>query len=211
MIPLEEKGGMYMDLIKIDYTNNSVNARDVYYYLFGKDGGTDFSTWIGRTIARFGFIENKDFTTFLGKSSGGRKPIDYAVTLDMAKELAMITPNEKGKKVRRYFLKCEKILRKEYAERIAAKEARKTLTDSIQESGENERMHGFAYSTYTRYIYKILDIEYKKDKDFRDKLNPDQLKNIQKLESLIKSYIDIGLEYQEIKKLLPDVIQGKIN
>jgi anti-repressor protein len=44
----------------------------------------------------------------LGESSGGRKATEYIVTMDMAKELAMIEDNPKGKEARRYFIKVEK-------------------------------------------------------------------------------------------------------
>ncbi|MGF7219100.1 anti-repressor protein [Spirosoma lacussanchae] len=42
---------------------------------------------------------------------GGRPETDYALTLDMAKELSMVERNEKGKQARQYFIDCEKALR----------------------------------------------------------------------------------------------------
>ncbi|AWY01572.1 hypothetical protein A8139_17585 [Marinomonas primoryensis] len=36
--------------------------------------------------------------------------MNYFITLDMAKELAMVERNEKGKQARRYFIDCEKQL-----------------------------------------------------------------------------------------------------
>jgi len=35
----------------------------------------------------YGFEEDKDFTTFLGESTRGRPSVDYALTLDTAKEI----------------------------------------------------------------------------------------------------------------------------
>jgi anti-repressor protein len=45
------------------------------------------------------------------KNQGGdRRSMNYFITLDMAKELAMGERNEKGKQARRYFIDCEKQL-----------------------------------------------------------------------------------------------------
>ncbi len=75
-----------------------------------------FATWITRRIEEFGFEEGKDFYPILGKTSflGGRKPNDYHLTLDMAKELAMIERNEVGRRVRRYFIAVENEMRDAY-------------------------------------------------------------------------------------------------
>ena len=50
-----------------------------------------FSTWIRDRIADFGFIDDQDFLTILLKTPNGGRPItEYFITLDMAKELAMV-------------------------------------------------------------------------------------------------------------------------
>lgn len=188
------------DLIKIDYSKNSVNARDVYNFIFeGKKTKTAFNTWISRVIARYGFEEKKDFQSFLIKSTGGRPKVDYAVTLDMAKELAMIAPTKKSREVRKYFIKCEQIAKETYAERKALREKRMSFTDSIQESGENERMHGHGYSTYTKMVYKLAGVKYVKQDNFRDTLTADQLKRVKIIEGLVKPLLDMGKQYADIK------------
>lgn len=46
-----------------------------------------------------------------GRQHGGdRRSIEYHLTLDMAKELAMVEKNEKGRQARRYFINCERQL-----------------------------------------------------------------------------------------------------
>jgi anti-repressor protein len=59
-------------------------------------------------MLEYGFKGGKDFTSILGKSTGGRPSIDYALILVMASEISMIQHTKKGKKARTYFIECEK-------------------------------------------------------------------------------------------------------
>lgn len=86
-----------------------VDARTLHAFVESKQ---DFSNWISNYITDFGFIEGRDFTIILLKSTGGRRPIDYSITLDMAKHLAMLQRNEKGMQARQYFINAEKELRR---------------------------------------------------------------------------------------------------
>lgn len=96
-----------------DDTVNSVNARDLHAFL---GVGKDFSTWIKDQIETFGFIEHTDFevletTPQIGGVGNRGLKKEYIITLDMGKELAMVSRSEKGRQVRRYFIECEKLLR----------------------------------------------------------------------------------------------------
>ncbi len=71
-------------------------------------------TWIKRRIRCYGFQEGVDYkieqaTTHLPRQVGlcTTKTTDYLVTLDMAKELAMVERTELGRRVRRYLIECE--------------------------------------------------------------------------------------------------------
>lgn len=83
---------------------NSVNARDIHAQLEVK---TRFNDWIKRAIDKYDFQENIDYSK-LSRVINGGDAIDYIVTLDMAKELAMLENNPKGKEVRKYFIEVEK-------------------------------------------------------------------------------------------------------
>lgn len=85
------------------------NARDLHAVL---DVKRDFSEWIKYRIEQYGFAEGEDFvlcSPLLGsKRRGGHNRTDYHLTLDTAKELAMVENNAKGREVRRYFIAVEK-------------------------------------------------------------------------------------------------------
>ena len=102
------------ELIKISTTENGsqvVSARELHKFL---ESRRDFPTWIKDRIEKYKFVENQDFEVFhnFGENPSGGRPLkEYALTLDMAKELAMVEGNEKGRQARRYFIECEKKLR----------------------------------------------------------------------------------------------------
>ena len=91
----------------------SVDARELHSFL---EVNRDFSNWIKQRIDEYGFKENQDLVNFRqnGRKIGrGRPAIEYHITLDMAKELAMVERNERGREARRYFIECEKQLRQQ--------------------------------------------------------------------------------------------------
>lgn len=94
---------------------NAVNARDLHEKL---EIETKFNTWMPRRIEEYEFEEGRDFVTNLSKSHG-RPSKEYIISLDMAKELAMVENNEQGRKIRRYFIEVEKNARK-FSEAVAA-------------------------------------------------------------------------------------------
>ena len=91
----------------------TVNARDLHAFL---EVGKVFAAWIKERIEQYGFADGTDYVTFENLSfpkseSAKARPqriIEYALTLDMAKELAMVERNEKGKQARQYFIECER-------------------------------------------------------------------------------------------------------
>jgi phage anti-repressor protein len=94
----------------------TVNARELWKALQSKQ---DFSTWIKNRLTDF--EAGIDYTVHKnvdGKNDGKFKPIEYTLTLDTAKHLAMLERNEIGKKIRQYFIEFEKEARKMIDENI---------------------------------------------------------------------------------------------
>lgn len=98
------------DLIKIEINENQepvVNGRELHKALEIK---TEYKKWFER-MKDYGFTENTDFIRVTQKChtlGGEQEMVNHAIKLDMAKEIAMIQRNEKGKEVRQYFIQVEK-------------------------------------------------------------------------------------------------------
>lgn len=119
--------------IRVNGGQRVVSARELHAFLEVK---TDFTDWCKRMFD-FGFEEQKDFTSILGKSTGGRPSVDYALTIDTAKEISMLQRSEKGKQARRYFIDCEKAL----IAAVPALPSRKELAKMVLDlENENERL-----------------------------------------------------------------------
>ncbi|TGE07715.1 antA/AntB antirepressor family protein [Hymenobacter fodinae] len=82
-----------------------VSARLLHGFLESRQ---DFTTWAKARLEKYDFQEGVDFSIILGRSEANRQTTDYALTLDTAKELAMVENNEKGRQARRYFIECER-------------------------------------------------------------------------------------------------------
>lgn len=96
------------ELIKITIKNDAqvVSARDLYKELNVK---TRFSLWVKQNFKRF--RKDIDFTsvvtTTLVNNGAERELQDYALTIEMAKHIAMMSGTDKGYEIRDYFIKVE--------------------------------------------------------------------------------------------------------
>ena len=97
-----------------DRTTQLCDARTLHTFMQVR---RDFSTWIKGRIRKFGFTAGEDYLLAKsgeqvlaksGENLGGRPSVEYHLTLDMAKELAMVENNEQGRAARRYFIECER-------------------------------------------------------------------------------------------------------
>jgi phage anti-repressor protein len=100
LIPIERAGDDY-----------AVMGRDLHDFL---EVTTPYRKWFPRMV-EYGFEQGQDYADKIVRvpDSWGREhdAIDHIISLDMAKEIAMIQRTERGKQARQYFIKAEKQLR----------------------------------------------------------------------------------------------------
>lgn len=89
----------------------SVSGRELHEFL-GVE--TPYRKWFPRMV-EYGFTEGKDFNVDKnvrvgeeGSREVARELTDHLLTIDMAKEIAMIQRTERGKQARQYFIQVEK-------------------------------------------------------------------------------------------------------
>ena len=89
---------------------------------------------------------------------------------------------------------------------------RQALTNALQQSEENERMHGHAYSTYTNIVYKAvfgkdakrLREEYgiSKKENLRECFSEEERKAVQSVEMIVSGLVNYGWGYEQIKEFV---------
>jgi anti-repressor protein len=222
----------------------TVSAKDLHNYL---KIGNDFSTWIKGRIKEYGLIKNDDFLIFdsskfrnqstnneqqikwTTKRGGDRKSTDYILTIGTAKELAMIENNEKGRAIRKYFIRCEEHL-KEIAPAIQKKalnrlKARLKVADysrpmcdalTIQRLslGKETKPHHYTneFDMINRIVLGMTAKAYRKAHnltgDIRDHITEEQLNHLAYLEKSNITLIDMGWNYEKRKAELIKLSQS---
>ncbi len=150
------------------------------------------------------------------KALNGKTNPMYLMTRDGFTLLAMGYTGEKAMQFKLAYIKqfnaMEELLKGKLIEREKGIAVRQSLTKALQQSAENERMHGHAYSTYTNCIYKVLfgknakqlreELGIGKKENLRDYLSAEELKAIQSMECLVSGLVDCGWGYDQIKEFI---------
>lgn len=148
--------------------------------------------------------------------SRGRDQDAYVMTRDGFTLLVMGYNGKLAMKFKEAYIKqfnaMEAVLRKKMIARERGRASREFLTDSIQQSDEDERMHGHAYSTYTNCIYKVLfgksaaqlrvDYGIGRTDNLRDCFSPEDLAAVDSMEHLVSGLVACGWEYGRIKDFI---------
>lgn len=113
--------------------------------------------------------------------------------------------------VRGFFEARQELARRE-AQRAVKAPVRRSLTDAIRDSGENERMHGQAFATYTNLVYKVAigrtapQIRKAAGVDRRADVVPlltaDELAAVTRREAQVCTLLDCGMQYEAIKSVM---------
>lgn len=178
-------------------SGGAVDARELHEFL---EVGKDFSTWIKDKFEKYGFVEDEDFTPILGKTSerGGRPSIEYFLTINTAKEIAMVENNEQGHVIRKYFIEVENRARQ--PKQMSQAEI---LAGLAQVTVEIERKANTALevaSKASRQMTNVLEVFTTPiDKDWRQAMNAKMRGICQEYElSYLTFYHDL---YEELENL----------
>ncbi|EKY7868291.1 antA/AntB antirepressor family protein [Enterobacter hormaechei] len=191
--------------------------------------GRDFTNWIKGRIDQYGFIAGTDFirvenlSTPKRASTKTRQQIehDYLLSLDMAKEVAMVERNEQGRAVRRYFIQCEEALQRSVPEiaaqyrrqlkaRIGAANLFKPMCAALESARaeQGKQTQARHYSNESNMIARIVlgGLTSKQwaqangiTGEPRDSMNAGQLEHLTYLESTNITLIDMGMAYDQRK------------
>ena len=148
----------------------------------------------------------------------------YYITRDGFTLLAMGYTGEKAMKFKEAYIKqfnvMERMLQGKLIEREKGIAVRQSLTKALQQSTENERMNGHAYSTYTNCIYKVLfgmnakqlreHFGISSKDDLRDCFSAEDLRAIQSMECMVSGLVDCGWGYDRIKEFITETNVKKI-
>lgn len=148
--------------------------------------------------------------------SRGKKYKEYLITRDGFTLLTMGFSGTKAMKFKlayiNQFNQMEELLKGKLIEREKGIAVRQSLTKAIQQSGEDGRTHGHAYSLYTDLVYKAvfgknakqLREEYgiTKQDNLRDLFEREELEKVKSVEMVVSGLVDCGWGYDEVKDFI---------
>ncbi|MCR2047900.1 antA/AntB antirepressor family protein [Acetatifactor muris] len=122
---MEELKVIENDLVPVYETNTGekvVYGTELHTVLGVK---SNYREWAKRRLKDIDALENEDFEGVEISTPSGQARKDHIIKLDIAKEMAMLERNEKGKQVRRYFIQVERKYKE--VQRLAADKVAEVL------------------------------------------------------------------------------------
>lgn len=217
-----------LPILQSDEYDSNVNARDLHKQL---KSGRQFTDWIKNRIEVYQLIKEVDYYTVSHfyetvKNSGlqPKETFDYILTLDCAKQLAMVERTDIGAMVRRYFIIIEKAFKnrtnwntyrkntlincKELRGALITK--REELLNGVPEWITNSNLYSIEFSLLNTVILGMSATQYRKEhgissnEQIRNYFSEDQLDDVERLERYDAQLI-ISQEiysYEERKQIL---------
>lgn len=193
-----------LPILQIKDNTEKVNARDLHKQL---NNGWKFTEWIENRIKAYQLIQDNDYYTISRKYeiegfAKSKDILDYHLTLDCAKQLAMVERTHIGALVRRYFI----IIEKAFKNRMKWNHSRKNtlinckelraalimhkeeLLNGVPEWMTNGNMYSIEFSLLNTVILGMSSKQYKKENDIpssapiRNYFTDDQLDDVERLE-----------------------------
>lgn len=215
-----------LPILQSDESDSKVNARDLHKQL---NNGWKFTDWIENRIKSYRLIKDVDYSTISRKYeiegfTESKNILDYILTLDCAKQLAMVERTDIGALVRRYFIIIEKAFKnrtnwnqnrkntlincKELRGALITK--REELLNGVPEWITNGNLYSIEFSLLNTVILGMSATRYRKEHNIsssdqiRNYFSEDQLDDVERLERYDAQLI-ISQEiysYEERKQIL---------
>lgn len=215
-----------LPILQSDENDSNINARDLHKQL---NNGWKFTDWIENRIKSYRLIKEVDYFTISRKYeidgfAESKDILDYILTLDCAKQLAMVERTDIGALVRRYFIIIEKAFKnrtnwnqnrkntlincKELRGALITK--REELLNGVPEWITNGNLYSIEFSLLNTVILGMSATQYRKEhnissnEQIRNYFSEDQLDDVERLERYDAQLI-ISQEiysYEERKQIL---------
>lgn len=193
-----------LPILQSDESNSKINARDLHKQL---NNGWKFTDWIENRIKSYRLIKDVDYSTISRKYeidgfAKSKDILDYILTLDCAKQLAMVERTGIGTLVRRYFIIIEKAFKnrtnwnqnrkntlincKELRGALITK--REELLNGVPEWITNGNLYSIEFSLLNTVILGMSATQYRKEHNIssndqiRNYFSEDQLDDVERLE-----------------------------
>lgn len=195
-----------LPILQSDGNNSKVNARALHKQL---KSGRQFTDWIENRIEIYQLIKDVDYytvshfyETVKNSSLQPKETLDYILTLDCAKQLAMVERTNIGALVRRYFIIIEKAFKnrtnwnrnrkntlincKELRGALITK--REELLNGVPEWITNGNLYSIEFSLLNAVILGMSATQYRKehnissDEQIRNYFSENQLDDVERLE-----------------------------
>ena len=193
-----------LPILQSDESGSKVNARDLHKQL---DSGRQFTDWIENRIKSYQLIKDVNYFTISRKYeidgfTESKDILDYILTLDCAKQLAMVERTNIGVLARRYFIIIEKAFKnrtnwnrnrkntlincKELRGALITK--REELLNGVPEWITNGNLYSIEFSLLNAVILGVSATQYREehnissDEQIRNYFSEDQLDDVERLE-----------------------------